>query len=45
MIKTLFIQELYSLSDEATERELYDRISFRNFLHYPERIPDACKPG
>ena len=41
MIKTLFIQELYGLSDEATERELYDRISFRHFLHYPEKMPDA----
>ena len=41
MIKTLFIQELYGLSDEATERELYDRISFRHFLHYPDKMPDA----
>ena len=45
MIKTLFIQELYGLSDEATERELYDRISFRHFLRYPDKMPDACKPG
>ncbi|MHB8360150.1 MAG: IS5 family transposase [Thermoplasmataceae archaeon] len=41
MIRTLFIQELYGLSDEATERELYDRISFRHFLHYPDKMPDA----
>ncbi len=41
MIKTLFIQELYGLSDEATERELYDRISFRHFLRYPDKMPDA----
>ena len=30
MIKTLFIQELYGLTDESTERELYDRITFRD---------------
>ena len=41
MIRTLFIQELYGLTDESTERELYDRISFRHFLRYPEKIPDA----
>ena len=38
MIKTLFIQELYGLSDDATERELHVRISFRHFLHYPEKM-------
>ncbi len=41
MIRTLFIQELYGLTDESTERELYDRISFRHFLRYPEKLPDA----
>ncbi|MEM0156559.1 MAG: transposase [Thermoplasmataceae archaeon] len=41
MIRTLFIQELYGLSDESTEMELYDRISFRHFLRYPEKMPDA----
>jgi IS5 family transposase len=41
MIKTLFLQGMYNLSDEATEKELLDRISFRNFLHYPDKVPDA----
>ena len=41
MIRTLLIQELYGLTDEGTERELYDRISFRLFLRYPEKMPDA----
>ncbi|EQD75724.1 transposase IS4 family protein, partial [mine drainage metagenome] len=38
MIKTLFLQSMYNLSDESMEKEIYDRISFRNFLHYPETI-------
>jgi IS5 family transposase len=41
MIKTLFLQSMYNLSDESMERELNDRISFRNFLHYPETLPDS----
>ncbi len=41
MIRTLFIQELYGLTDESAEKELYDRISFRHFLRYPEKMPDA----
>lgn len=41
MIKTLFLQGLYNISDEMLEKELYDRISFRNFLHYPDKMPDA----
>jgi len=32
MLKSLFIQQLFSLSDEQLERELADRISFRVFL-------------
>jgi transposase, IS5 family len=32
MLKSLFIQQLCSLSDEQLERELADRISFRVFL-------------
>jgi IS5 family transposase len=32
MLKSLFIQQLYCLSDEQLERELADRISFRMFL-------------
>ncbi len=41
MIKTLFLQSMYNLSDESMEKELHDRISFRNFLHYPEILPDS----
>ena len=41
MIKTLFLQSVYGCSDEAMEKELYNRIDFRNFLHYPEIMPDS----
>ena len=41
MIKTLFLQSMYNYSDESIGRELYNRIYFRNFLHYPEIIPDS----
>ena len=41
MIKTLFLQSMYGCSDEAMEKELYNRIDFRNFLHYPEIMPDS----
>ena len=41
MIKTLFLQSMYNCSDEAMEKELHNRISFRNFLHFPETIPDS----
>lgn len=41
MIKALFLQSMYNCPDEVMERELHDRISFRNFLHYPETIPDS----
>jgi IS5 family transposase len=41
MLKSLFIQQLYSLSDEQLERELADRISFRVFLGTTETVPDS----
>lgn len=41
MLKALFIQQLYSLSDEQLERELTDRISFRVFLGTTETVPDS----
>ena len=41
MLKSLYIQHLYSLSDEQLERELADRISFRVFLDTTEVIPDS----
>ena len=41
MLRCLFIQQLYSLSDEQLERELADRISFRMFLGTTEVVPDS----
>jgi len=41
IVKVLFLQFIYNTSDETTEREIHDRISFMNFLDYPERPPDA----
>jgi transposase, IS5 family len=41
MLKSLYIQHLYCLSDEPLERELADRISFRVFLDTTEVIPDS----
>ena len=41
MLKSLYIQHLYSLSDEQLERELADRISFRVFLDTTKVIPDS----
>jgi len=32
MVKVLFLQSIYNTSDETTEREIHDRISFMNFL-------------
>ena len=40
MIKILLLQQWYSLSDPQIEREIRDRISFLNFLGYPDRLPD-----
>jgi len=40
MIKTLILQHLYGLSDYEIERNIYDRMSFRHFLGFPDTIPD-----
>lgn len=40
MVRLLFLQSWYSLSDEELEFQVYDRLSFQQFLDYPERIPD-----
>jgi len=40
MIKILLLQQWYNLSDPQIEREIRDRISFLNFLGYPEKLPD-----
>lgn len=34
------LQALYGLSDEELEFQCHDRLSFRNFLGFPESIPD-----
>ncbi len=38
--KCLVLQALYGLSDEQLEYQCNDRISFRNFLQLPDKIPD-----
>ncbi len=40
MIKLLVLQAWHGLSDPELERQVTDRISFRNFLGFPETIPD-----
>jgi transposase, IS5 family len=40
MFKSLFIQQLYSPSDDQLEREIADRISFRVLLGTTEIVPD-----
>ena len=41
MVKFLVLQQWYGLSDEETERQAVDRLSFRRFIGYPERVPDS----
>ena len=41
MIKILVLQQWYGLSDQAMERGIADRLSFMNFLGFPEPIPDS----
>ncbi len=41
MVKVLFLQSIYNLSDEQIEKEIHDRISLMNFLDYPDRLPDS----
>jgi len=43
MLKSMYIQQLYSLSDEQLEKELADRISFRVFLGTTDVIPDSTR--
>jgi IS5 family transposase len=40
MIKILFLQSWYSISDEETEYQIHDRLSFQQFLDFPNYIPD-----
>lgn len=43
MIKILFLQQMYNLSDDQMEYQIKDRISFQSFLglRMESRIPDA----
>lgn len=40
MMRVLVIQRLYGLSDQETEFQINDRTSFKNFLGFPENLPD-----
>ena len=40
MLKMLVLQQWYGLSDPELERQVADRISFRRFLGFPDKIPD-----
>ena len=41
MAKMLVLRAWYSLSDEQLEIQCRDRLTFQNFLGYPEKVPDA----
>ena len=41
MVKVLYLQSAYDMVDEQAEAMIRDRISFMNFLDYPDRLPDA----
>ncbi len=41
MEKVLFSQSMYNPVDEQVEKEIKDRISFMNFLGFPEHLPDS----
>lgn len=40
MIKILFLQSWYTLSDEEVEYQIYNRLDFQQFLGFPKNIPD-----
>ncbi len=39
-LKLLFLQAWYGISDEELEYQVNDRLSFQQFLDFPESIPD-----
>ena len=41
MMKMMVLQQWYGLSDPELERQATDRISFHNFLGFPDKIPDS----
>ena len=40
MIKCLFLQSWYTISDEELEYQIYNRLDFQSFLGFPQTIPD-----
>ncbi len=40
VVRSMLLQSWYGLSDEELEFQCHDRLSFRNFLGYPENVPD-----
>lgn len=40
MLKILFLQSCYGISDEEMEYQMYNRLDFQQFLDFPEDIPD-----
>jgi IS5 family transposase len=40
VVRSMLLQSWYGLSDEELEFQCNDRLSFRNFLGFPEKVPD-----
>jgi IS5 family transposase len=40
VVRSMLLQAWYNLSDSDLEFQCHDRLSFRNFLGFPEKIPD-----
>jgi IS5 family transposase len=40
VVRSMLLQAWYGLSDPELEFQCHDRLSFRNFLGFPDRIPD-----
>ncbi len=46
VVRSLILQSCYNLSDQELEFQTYDRLSFQNFLGFPNTVPDfstICK--
>lgn len=40
VVRSMLLQSWYNLSDEELEFQCNDRLSFQNFLGFPEKVPD-----
>lgn len=40
VVRSMLLQAWYGLSDPELEYQCHDRLSFRNFLDFPENVPD-----